>query len=245
MELEQRIRSLELEMKILKNEVQRTLIYVQEQVLLDQRPVLTIESKPSNAKVRAIEPLRAQQPAVSAVLAAAVAPAAPAVSVAPAASVAPTAPAVLPTPIASVAPPVAPTAPAAAPVLNKVSVAPVVPGAPLLKQVSLEEIRAAQSELEAEAMPANSIVVDKLVEMVQKPDSGPGERSNGDAAALAERGGVKLLEWLMSSATKVDGERDEKQVNEVLDKLSQLNSLVDRASTMEEALRLIEEANLG
>ena len=94
-------------------------------------------------------------------------------------------------------------------------------------------------------MPANSVVVDKLVELVQKPDSEPNESSNGDAATMAERGGVKLLEWLMSSATTVNGERDEKRVNEVLDKLTQLNSLVDRASTMEEALRLIEEAKLG
>jgi hypothetical protein len=109
----------------------------------------------------------------------------------------------------------------------------------------LEEIRAAQSELAAEVMPSNSVAPGKLVEFVQKPASEAQGSNNRDAAVLAERGGVKLLEWLMSSATKVDGDRDEKRVNEVLDKLSKLNSLVDRASTMEEALRLIEEDKLG
>ena len=117
--------------------------------------------------------------------------------------------------------------------------------APVLRKVSLEEIRAAQSELETEVMPADPVAADKLVEIVQKPASRSRESHNRDAAVLAERGGVKLLEWLMSSATKIDGERDEKRVNEVLDKLSKLNSLVDRASTMEEALRLIEEDELG
>ena len=67
----------------------------------------------------------------------------------------------------------------------------------------------------------------------------------GNTAATAERGSLKLLEWLMNSATKVTGERDEKRVSEVLDQLTKLNSLVDRASNMEEALRLIEEAKLG
>jgi hypothetical protein len=227
-ELEQRIRALELEMKILKNEVQRTLLDVQEQVLLNHRPVITSESKPSGSKVQASESKRAQPPVVSA------APAAPAATLATTAPAAPVIPTVAP----------APPVPAAA-VALRVSATPPVPVTPVLKKVSLEEIRAAQSELDSESTVANSNGVDELVELVQRPESGPSESSNGDAATLAERGGIKLLEWLMSSATTVNGERDEKHVAEVLDKLTKLNSLVDRASTMEEALRLIEEAKLG
>jgi hypothetical protein len=230
-ELEQRIRALELEMKILKNEVQRTLLDVQEQVLLNQSPVLTVESKSTNGKIPSVEPVRAQQPLASAVAAPRVSvvsapPAAPSTSglgTAPAAHYRPTGQAVPPVPTAQI----------------------VTAAAPVLRKVSLEEIRAAQSELETEAMPANSAAADKLVEVVQKPALESHASNNRDAAVLAERGGVKLLEWLMSSATKVDGERDEKRVNEVLDKLTKLNSLVDRASTMEEALRLIEEDKLG
>ena len=220
MELEQRIRALELEMKILKNEVQKTLLNVQEQVLLNERPVLAIESTPFKATPQAVEPARAHKSAASAV---------------PTFSVAPTAPAASPLPPAATAPVVAPVPPEQA----------VTTTAPALRKVSLEEIRAAQSALEAEAMPADFIGVDKLVELVQKPAAESHDHSNGDAATLAERGGIKLLEWLMSGATKVDGERDEKRVNEVLSKLTKLNSLVDRASTIEEALRLIEEDKLG
>lgn len=220
MELEQRIRALELEMKILKNEVQRTLQDVQEQVLSNELPVLGIESKPFKGKVQAVEPVQAHKSTASAELASVVAP---------------TAPTAHPQPRRATVPVFAP-----APQEHAVPAA-----APVLRKVSLEEIRAAQSELEVEAIPADSNGIDKLVELVQKPPAVSHDNRNGDAATQAERGGVKLLEWLMSGATKVDGERDEKRVNEVLDKLTKLNSLVDRAATMEEALRLIEEDKLG
>jgi hypothetical protein len=109
-----------------------------------------------------------------------------------------------------------------------------------VKKVSLEEIRAAQNELaaeEAQAKPAAG----------NKPgwgSKGKGD-GNGNAPTAAERGGLKLLEWLKNSATKVGDERDGKRVNEVLDQLTKLNALVDRAGSIEEALRLIEEAKLG
>ena len=214
MELEQRIKALEYELKILKNEVQRTLLDVQDQVLSQYPPALgTEKSKPAEGSIQAIETSRSRQTAR------------------PAATAAPAAP--------------PPTAPSEVRAVAVASVAAAAPAVPLLKKVSLEEIRAAESELAAEASPAKPVSVDKLVEWVKKPDSGLIEGGTGDAATLAERGGIKLLEWLMSSATKVNGERDEKRVKEVLDQLTKLNSLVDRASTMEEALRLIEEAKLG
>ena len=261
MELEQRVKTLEYEMKILKNEVQRTLLDIQEQVLVHYYPALRAEeTKPSEGTIQAVEALRSRQGAQptaptspSAAPAAPAPSAAPAVplstsSAAPAPSVAPAVP--LPTSPAASASTVAPTAsPSAAPATFKtVAVAAPPPGTsavPVLKNVSLEENRAAQSELAAEEAKANPGSVDKLVDREKKPVSESTEGGTFDAATLAERGGVKLLEWLMNSATKVDGERDEKRVNEVLDQLTKLNSLVDRTATMEEALRLIEEGKLG
>ena len=199
MELEQRIRSLELEMRILKNEVQRTLLDVQDQVLRNPRAPIGIEPNLIIAKVQAIEPARAQQPTPRVAPAAKVTPAA-----APAVPVVTGAPAPKP-PAASAAP----TAPVTEPALKAPMSLPAAPP-PMLKKVSLEEIRAAQSELDAGSMAANSAAVEKLVELVQKPEAAAADTSTGDAAALAERGGIKLLEWLMSSASKVNGERDEK-----------------------------------
>ena len=72
MELEQRVKTLEYEMKLLKNDVQRTLLDIQEQVLVHYYPALrTEEEKPSEGTIQAIEALRArQQPAPSAAQAA-------------------------------------------------------------------------------------------------------------------------------------------------------------------------------
>jgi hypothetical protein len=61
-ELEQRVKTLEYEMKILKNEVQKTLLDIQEQVLIHYYPTLrTEETKPSEGLVQAIEALRSKQ----------------------------------------------------------------------------------------------------------------------------------------------------------------------------------------
>lgn len=202
MELEQRVKTLEYEMKILKNEVQRTLLDIQEQVLVHYYPTLrTEESKPSEGTIKALEELRARQTGQ---------PAAP-----PA--------------------PAAPTTPAAT----------MPPAPPVIKKVSLEEIRAAQNELTTEPAQANQTAVKKLIEWSKKPDSGSSGNGNGDESAAVERGSLKLLEWLMNSATKVGDGRDGKQVNQVLDELTKLNALVGRAGNIEEALRLIEEAKLG
>jgi len=196
-ELEQRVKTLEYEMKILKNEVQRTLLDIQEQVLVHYYPALrTEESKPSEGTIKAIGELRLRQ------------------SGQPAGSSAPATPA----------------APAAA----------ATPTPPVVKKVSLEELRATQNELAAEQAQANQAAGNK-----PGWDSSGNGNGDGNAPTAAERGSLKLLEWLKNSATKVGDERDGEQVNEVLDQLTKLNSLVDRAGSIEEALRLIEEAKLG
>ena len=67
MELEQRVKALEYELKILKNEVQRTLLDIQEQILVHYYPSLrTEETKPSDGTVQAYETLRARQAAPAA-----------------------------------------------------------------------------------------------------------------------------------------------------------------------------------
>jgi hypothetical protein len=206
-ELEQRVKTLEYEMKILKNEVQRTLLDIQEQVLVHYYPTLrTDESKPSEGTIKALEELRARQTGQ---------PAAPTTPATPA--------------------PAAPTTPATS----------VPPPPPVIKKVSLEEIRAAQNELAAEQTQAHQTAAPKPAELAKESDSGSSGNGSTNESTAVERGSLKLLEWLMNSAAKVGNGRDSKQVNQVLDELTKLNALVDRAGNIEEALRLIEEAKLG
>lgn len=62
MELEQRVKALEYEIKILKNEIQRTLLEIQEQVLLHYYPALrSDESAPSEAIIQSLDQARQKQ----------------------------------------------------------------------------------------------------------------------------------------------------------------------------------------
>lgn len=62
MELEQRVKTLEYEFKILKNELQRTLLDIQEQVLVHYYPTLRAEeTAPSLGTIQALEAVRAKQ----------------------------------------------------------------------------------------------------------------------------------------------------------------------------------------
>ncbi len=62
MELEQRIKTLEYEMKIVKNEIQRTLLDIQEQVLIHYYPNLRLEETTAPKGVLdAVEAIRAKQ----------------------------------------------------------------------------------------------------------------------------------------------------------------------------------------
>lgn len=62
MELEQRVKALEYEIKILKNELQRTLLDIHEQILLHYYPALrSDETKPPASVMQAIEALRTKQ----------------------------------------------------------------------------------------------------------------------------------------------------------------------------------------
>ena len=80
MELEQRVKALEYEIKILKNEIQRTLLDIHEQVLVHYYPTLRLdESEVPAPVIQAIEAARAKLPVrSSAAVEPAVTPAAPA-----------------------------------------------------------------------------------------------------------------------------------------------------------------------
>jgi hypothetical protein len=265
MELEQRVKTLEYEVKILKNEVQRTLLDIQEQVLIHYYPMLRIdEPKPSDGTVQAVEQLRARNSVP-----------------APAASAAPAAPPIAsPAPAAPIAAPPAASAPSAAPAVASVEAA-----APTVKKVSLEEIRQAQKELATEEVPSSTAAVNKLVEWAKKPEtlshgdgngngnipfmrraedkpkalsyggsngngngSGNGnedDNGHGDAQPSSARSTLKLLEWMLNTASKVNGDENDGVSVDMLEQLTKLNSLVDRAGGVEQALRLLEEAKLG
>jgi len=60
MELEQRVKSLEFEMKILKNEVQRTLLDIQEQVLIHYYPSLRAEESAPTQSIESVRDKRRQ-----------------------------------------------------------------------------------------------------------------------------------------------------------------------------------------
>jgi len=58
-QLEQRVKSLEYEIKILKNEIQRTLLDIQEQILVHYYPSLrTEEAGPSESAIQSLESIR-------------------------------------------------------------------------------------------------------------------------------------------------------------------------------------------
>jgi hypothetical protein len=64
MELEQRVKTLEYEMKILKNEIQRTLLDIQEQILVHYYPSLRREEDtPSEGIIQTFESIQRKKPA--------------------------------------------------------------------------------------------------------------------------------------------------------------------------------------
>ena len=61
-QLEQRVKALEYEMKILKNEIQRTLLDIQEQILVHYYPSLrTEEAGPSESATQSVESIREEK----------------------------------------------------------------------------------------------------------------------------------------------------------------------------------------
>ncbi|HEY4688195.1 MAG TPA: hypothetical protein VIK33_02700 [Anaerolineae bacterium] len=194
MELEQRVKALEYEMKILKNEVQRTLLDIQEQILIHYYPALRLEeSGTPEGAIQALEAVHAKQ--------------------------------------ASLGPP-----PATPP--------------PVAKKVTLEEIRAGQRE----ATPPSANVKaapdpTRLSEWAGSASAKIGAQRTArliDAAAAKGVVPEPMKDTLLRVAALNKEPAPEKvAVNDVLALLLKFYELAGRASDVEEALVVIEEANLG
>jgi hypothetical protein len=200
MELEQRIKTLEYEFKILKNEIQRTLLDIEEQVLIHYYPTLrTEDSAPSEGIAQAVEALRARQAAESG-----------------------------PTP----------TVPAA-------------------RKVSLEDARAEQSVKTvppSAAAPASRKGMDqatmvKLSEWVSSSAHKIGGERTAKLIETSTNHGIMApeLKDVLKRLASLNKEAPPEKVavNQVLGALLKLYELMGRAANVEEALALIEEAQLG
>ena len=202
MELEQRVKTLEYEMKILKNEIQRTLLDIQEQVLIHYYPSLrTEETAPSEGVIQALESVRAKR---------------------------------------WDAPQETPDSP--------------------IKKVSLGEVNAGQEE-EDDALPeeppatpsgaeSDKDVVVKLSGWISSTARKiGGERTGKLIQAYTSKGIISpdLESPLLRLVGLITDDSAPRQVavNEVLKALLHLNELLGRDSNAEEALSLIEGANLG
>jgi len=201
-ELEQRVKTLEYEMKILKNEIQRTLLDIQEQVLIHYYPSLrTEETAPSEGVIQALESVRAKR---------------------------------------WDAPQETPDSP--------------------IKKVSLGEVNAGQEE-EDDALPeeppatpsgaeSDKDVVVKLSGWISSTARKiGGERTGKLIQAYTGKGIISpdLESPLLRLVGLITDDSAPRQVavNEVLKALLHLNELLGRDSNAEEALSLIEGANLG
>jgi outer membrane biosynthesis protein TonB len=259
-ELEQRVKTLEYELKILKNEIQRTLLDIHEQVLIHYYPTLRMEETQAPATVvQAVETARAKQPMRPEAAATAAPPPPAPTPVAPVAPPVPAAPLLpTPTPVAPVAPPV-PVAspPPPAPAMSAPAPEPAAPPdapaeAPVtsVKRVSLNDIRAARTEAAA-AVPSSSPQANliKLVEWTVNAAARFGnDRTVQLVDTLAKKGIVdratKNALFQVISLNKAPAP-ERVAVNDLLDEMLKLDKLLGRTADAEAALTLIEEAGLG
>ncbi|MCR4406672.1 MAG: hypothetical protein NUW24_07100 [Anaerolineae bacterium] len=202
MELEQRVKALEYDMKILKNEIQRTLLDIQEQILIHYYPSLrTEETAPSEGIIQALESVRAKRRDLP----------------------------------------------------QEASASPI-------KRVSLDEIGEEQGE-DNPPLDEESVVVQPTTD----PDKDIVMRLSGWVSSTARKIGGERTGKLIQAYTNrgiisselespllrlvgliTDDEAPKKvAVNEVLKAVLHLNELLGRDNNAEEALSLIEEAELG
>lgn len=222
MELEQRVKTLEYEIKILKNEIQRTLLDIHEQVLIHYYPSLRLEENAPPASVtQAIQTARANRPAP----AQAPAPAEPTDPV----PVLPVTPANLGQPL-----PDAPFDASSVPV----------------RKVSLDQLRAARSE--SVAAPVADKSSDSLVNMIQWAVQNAAKFGKSRMSQLIKVCGEEglydsAMQTVLLQVVALSKGTAPSQivVNDVLDELLKVYRLLGRTANAEEALSLIEEAGLG
>lgn len=193
MELDQRVKALEYEMKILKNEIQRTLLDIQEQVLVHYYP--SLRSEDAQVPTEAVTQFSRAQAANSAAQ-----------------------------------PPVA-------------------------KKVSLDEIRATQTPPAAPAAapkPAGAFNQATMVKLAEWVNESIARLGGGRVSRLIEQCVVKGIldadtKAILLRLTSLNKEPDPERVaaNDVLSTVLKLDEVLGRAGDVDEALALMEEANLG
>ncbi len=204
-QLEQRVKALEYELKIIKNQVQRTLLDIQEQVLIHYYPSLRAEEEtPTEGILQSLEAIRREKQAAGE--------------------------------------------------------APNPPGAqPEVKMVSLGNVKAGQEEtpgsLEGEVSSPSEGGEDqsRIMELSGWVSSTAqkigGERTGRLIQACTNKGiiapDIEVSLLRLTGLISVDSAPEQVAVNEILGALLKLNELLGRGSDVEEALSIIEEANLG
>lgn len=205
MELEARVKALEYEIKILKNEIQRTLLDIQEQVLIHYYP--SLRSEDSTPPAEAVVQLNRS---------------------------------------AGAAGPVATGTPAAPP-----------PASVTTKKVSLDEIRAAPSAavpVAAPAAPKPSGGVDQatMVRLMEWVNEAIAKLGSGRTTSLIELcvtraildGDTRAILLRLTALNKAP-EPELVPSNDAMTIVLKLDEVLGRAADMDEALTIIEEANLG
>lgn len=228
MELEQRVKTLEYEMKILKNEIQRTLLDIHEQVLIHYYPSLRIEETQAPASVaQAVQSARASR------------------------TNSPDVPPATPVPTAAPAP-----APMPAPAQTTSPITPAKPDTsaenvtPPIRKVSLDQVRATRSESAAAPAPGKS--QDMLVNLVEWSVQNAAKFGKSRVTQLLKVCGEEglfdsTIQTVLMQVVAMNKSTAPAQivVNDVLDELLKLDRLLGRPANAEEALSLIEEAGLG
>ena len=208
-QLEQRVKSLEYEIKILKNEVQRTLLDIQEQILIHYYPSLrSEESGPPEGTIQSLESIRGKKQKLAG----------------------PT----IPTKAA-------PAAPVAIQQVSLEDVQATIVGAPIIPGgVPVAQDNGADDQARVAALSG------WVTTTVQKIG---GERTSRLIQTCSAKGiissDIETPLIRLTGLITAENVPDHVAVNEILTALLQMNQLLGREGGVEEALSIVEEANLG
>jgi len=234
-QLEQRVKTLEYEIKILKNEVQRTLLDIQEQILVHYYPSLRSENDgPSEGTIQSIEEIRQKKQQLGGDRTSAPAAGQPAAGQPAAGQPAAGRPAggqsASPDPSASMG--------------------------PKMKEVSLDEAKAQRPSPNDVPTPAEDAEKKEQDEMVVLSGwvSSTAKRIGKDPTSTLVRAYIEqdiLSPHVEQPLLRLIGLIDQSDtpsnvaVNDILRAVMKLDELLGRDSDIDEALSIIEQANLG
>jgi cell division septation protein DedD len=229
-QLEQRVKTLEYEIKILKNEVQRTLLDIQEQILVHYYPSLRSENDgPSEGTIQSIETIRQKKKQLGGKAASAPRPAQPAAG------------------------PPSGGEPAAG---ESAAPDPRASTGPKMKEVSLDEARAQRPSPNDVPTPVEDAERKEQDEMVVLSGwvSSTAKRIGKDPTSTLVRAYIEqdiLSPHVEQPLLRLIGLIDQSDtpdnvaVNDILRAVMKLDELLGRDSDIDEALTIIEQAHLG